>query len=235
MSAIDGLGSSMNMMYAMGMQRPNQQQMSSKVDTDGSGKVDQTELTAFADGLYEKTGIEINTEEALSSYDTDGDGGLSEEEMLAMMSSYMSPPPIMGSDGQSQATGRMSGSLSRPDKQEMFNTIDTDGSGTIDETELASFIEQLAEDTGITMDAENALSTYDADGDGSLSHEEMDTMMAANRPSAPPAKVIDAYSQNSDDDENDKISQLLSLFSNSDDEEQNMLKMASYMPVNITA
>ncbi|MCK9293572.1 MAG: EF-hand domain-containing protein [Desulfobulbaceae bacterium] len=237
MSTISSLGSSMGtMMNAMAMQRPDKQQMFGKVDTDGSGAVDQTELASFAEGLSEQTGIEINAEEALSAYDADGDGALSQQEMEAMMGAYMPPPPIMPAAGEESGDTAMNpGSMPPPpDKEEMFNSIDADGSGTIDESELASFVDQLAEDTGIELNAEDALSTYDTDGDGALSQEEMDTMMTASMPSPPPpppSQVIAAYNQNSGGSDSETISQLLSLLGDSGEEEQS----SSYMPLNITA
>jgi Ca2+-binding EF-hand superfamily protein len=237
MSTISSLGSSMGMMMnALAMRKPDQQQMFGNVDTDASGTVDQTELTSFAEGLYEKTGIEINAEEALSAYDTDGDGGLSQEEMEAMMGAYMPPPPIMPAAGEEPGgTGMNRGSMPPPpDKEEMFANIDTDASGTIDETELASFVEQLVEDTGIEINAEDALTTYDTDGDGALSQDELDTMMAGSMPPPPPpppSQVIAAYNQNTGETDSETISQLLSLFGDSGDEDQGY----SYTPLSIKA
>lgn len=237
MSTISNMGSSMGMlMNAMSMQRPDKAQMFGKVDTDASGTVDQTELASFAEQLAQDTGIEIDTEEALSSYDEDGDGGLSQEEMEAMMAAYMPAQPMMFGTGQAPGAGGMgAGAMPPPpDKEEMFANIDTDGSGTVDETELASFIEDLAEKTGIEIDAEEALATYDEDGDGGLSQTELESMMAANMPSsppAPPAQAVAAYSQASQNSDSETFSQLLSLFGDSGDEEQSI----AYTPLNIMA
>jgi len=225
------------MMNALAMQRPDQQQMFGKVDTDGSGAVDQSELTSFAAGLSEQTGIEINAEEALSAFDANGDGALSQEEMEAMMGAYMPPPPIMPAAGEeSGGSGMNFASMPPPppDKAEMFNSIDADGSGTIDESELTSFIDELARNTGIEINAEEALASYDADGDGALSPDEMDTMMAATMPPPPPpppSQVVAAYNQTTADSDSETISQLLSLLGDSGDEEQSY----SYIPLNITA
>jgi len=220
------------MMNALAMQRPDKQQMFGRVDTDGSGTVGQAELTSFVDGLSGRTGIEINAEEALSSFDADGDGGLSQEEMEAMMGAYM-PPPVMPAAGEESGAGGMQRGAMQPPK-EMFAGLDADGSGAIDESELASFVEQLAGDTGIEINAEDALSTYDTDGDGALSREEMDTMMTASMPPPPPPpppQAIAAYSQASDAGGSETIAQLLSLFGDTGDEELGY----TYMPVNITA
>jgi len=76
-------------------------------------------------------------------------------------------------------------STQRPGKEQMFSKVDADGGGTIDKVELSDFAKELSAKTGIEIDAEEALSTYDADGDGGLSQEEMDTMMKAEMPPPP--------------------------------------------------
>ena len=70
----------------------------------------------------------------------------------------------------------------KPDPAHMFQEIDTDGDGGINQTELTTMAEKFSEMSGQTIDVENALSTYDADGDGSLSQEEMKTFMEENVP-----------------------------------------------------
>lgn len=219
MSSISGLGSTMNMMGTANMNRPDKQQMFNKVDTDGGGTIDKVELSTLAKELLEKTGVEINVDEAMTTYDTDGDSALSQEEMDEMMKASMPvppPPPMMG-----ETEG-----MEPPDKAEMFASIDTDSSGAISEEELTTFLEQLKEDTGIERDAEEALTSYDTDGDGVLSQEEMDGMMAANMPeppSAPPVseQAISAYNQNSG--EEDLLSTLLSTLDDNSDEENSSL------------
>ena len=86
----------MNNVYAMmnsgAMQRSDPFQ---KVDSDGDGSVNQSELESFAAQIEETTGQTLDVEEALASYDADGDGGLSEEEMTTFVeeSGFAPPPP----------------------------------------------------------------------------------------------------------------------------------------------
>ncbi len=96
MSTINGLGSSMNIMMRSTIQRPDKEQMFVKIDTDGSGAINQGELTTFAENISKMTGETINVEEALETYDTDGDGGLSRKEMDSMMKDKMAgrEPPM---------------------------------------------------------------------------------------------------------------------------------------------
>jgi Ca2+-binding EF-hand superfamily protein len=66
---------------------------------------------------------------------------------------------------------------SGPDPAEMFNKVDTDGSGGISQSELDAMAGDMSSGTGQTIDTSNALSTYDTDGDGELSSGEMEAFM----------------------------------------------------------
>ena len=216
MSIISSLGSSLTtLLNTTATQRPSREQMFSKVDSDGGGTVDKVELSAFAKALQEKTGIEINAEDALTTYDADGDGGLSQDEMDTMMQASMPSPLPMGG---MQAMG-----MAPPDKEEMFSSIDTDGNGEVSESELTAFAEKLADDTGFELNLDEAMATYDTDGNSELSQEEMDTMMQAEMPAPPPPppvseEALAAYGQNSGED--DLLSSLLSMLSGSADSEE---------------
>ena len=60
---------------------------------------------------------------------------------------------------------------------EMFNKVDTDESGGISQTELETLAENISDRTGQTIDIEDALTTYDIDGDGELSAEELQAFL----------------------------------------------------------
>lgn len=68
---------------------------------------------------------------------------------------------------------------SRPDPADMFKKLDADGSGGISESELETLAQKISKDTGQTIDTKKAISTYDADGNGELSSEEMSAFMQA--------------------------------------------------------
>jgi hypothetical protein len=77
--------------------------------------------------------------------------------------------------GVSGMSGMMPGM--RPDPQEMFNRMDTDGSAGIDADELNSVTEKMAEHSGNSIDAESLMAEFDADGDGVLNEEETHNAM----------------------------------------------------------
>jgi Ca2+-binding EF-hand superfamily protein len=77
--------------------------------------------------------------------------------------------------GVSGMSGMMPGM--RPDPQEMFNRMDTDGSAGIDADELSSAMEKMAEHSGNSIDAESLMAEFDEDGDGVLNEEETHNAM----------------------------------------------------------
>jgi len=91
MSTISGVGGSGNAWAAASTQRTNHQaRMFAKVDTDGNGSVDQSELGTMLDKISQKTGASFgDTAKVFTSMDTNGDGSLSSNELSAGMKSLM--------------------------------------------------------------------------------------------------------------------------------------------------
>jgi Ca2+-binding EF-hand superfamily protein len=71
----------------------------------------------------------------------------------------------------------MQSTRSRPDPAEKFKSLDSDGSSTLDKTELSDLAKELYKMTGKTLDVDASITTYDSDGDGALSEEETGMMM----------------------------------------------------------
>ncbi len=113
-----------------------------------------------------------------------------------------------------------------PDK-DVFKMADSDSSGLVSSSELESLVSSIEEVTGSSIDVDDALSSYDADGDGSLNGEEMHGLMASQgflpsemisdeggdsgmQPPPPPSteQAMSAYSQYSGED---SLSQLIDL------------------------
>ncbi len=63
--------------------------------------------------------------------------------------------------------------LKRPDPAEMFKKVDSDGNGGISQSELDAMAGEMEAKTGKTLDMSEAVTTYDLDGDGLLSQDEM--------------------------------------------------------------
>ena len=106
------------------------------------------------------------------------------------------------------------GSQSRQDPAEKFKELDSDSSSTLDITELSTLALELSKMTGNTLEVEDAITSYDTDGDSQLSQEE--TMALIRDFLGPPPeanseaeRAAQAYLANSNDD---KISVLMEMF-----------------------
>ncbi len=83
----------------------------------------------------------------------------------------------IGSSAIGGTSGIMQSARSRPDPAEKFKSLDSDGSSTLDKTELSDLAKELSRMTGKTLDVDASITTYDSDGDGALSEEETGMMM----------------------------------------------------------
>lgn len=111
-----------------------------------------------------------------------------------------------------------------PPERDVFQLADSDSDGLVAGTELEAIVEKIAETSGNTISTENALSAFDADGDGGLNGEELLALLSENGfslsegqngeggappPPPPPSmdKALSSYAQNLGDD---LIQQLIS-------------------------
>ncbi len=120
-----------------------------------------------------------------------------------------------------------------PQGKDAFQLSDTDGNGLVSKSELATLASGISKVTGSSINVDDALSSNDADQDGSLSGEELLQMLtgmgfsppemtagegeeSSSMPPPPPPppkdQAISAYSKNSGED--DTLAQLLDLLQN---------------------
>jgi len=168
---------------------PSPERLLSKIDTDGSGGVSDTELQSLLDNVAKKTGVSSQTSAAdlVKQYDANGDGSLNADELGNTLQSALPPPPSTmafaqsrGGEGSSSAT-----SATGQAGDDLFGKVDSDGDGAVSKTELQALLEAMsggtASQTGVSSD--DVFSQLDTDGDGSLTQAEFD----AGRPSGPGA------------------------------------------------
>ncbi|MBK7702463.1 MAG: EF-hand domain-containing protein [bacterium] len=112
----------------------------------------------------------------------------------------------------------------RPSPEEMFAELDTDASGTLDETELQAMIDRMS--GKMDADAPSAsemMSRLDTDGDGAVNAAELE----AGRPQGPPPG---AGGPPPAQEEASLLSeQLLELYSSSDEEKATLLQYAGVL------
>jgi Ca2+-binding EF-hand superfamily protein len=154
-----------------------------KVDSDGSGGVDEAELQTMLDDIAQKTGTSVDGSagELLSKMDSDGDGSLSQSELDEGMRSLLPPPSTMDF---AQARGTDGGSGG----DDLFGKIDTDGDGEVSGTELQALLDAL----GVEEDASEHFGQLDTDGDGSLSQAEFEAGRPQGGMPPPPPQAADA-------------------------------------------
>ncbi len=96
-------------------------------------------------------------------------------------------------------------------QDDLFSKIDSDSSGGIDKVEFSTFSKKLSEDSGNSFNVDDVYSQYDANGDGSLSSDELKAFMKDNAPPPPPPQMQNAKSAYGTDQEADQTSTLQEL------------------------
>ena len=145
MSTISGISSASSAWSSGATSRA--ERMFAKVDADGSGGVDKTELQGMLDHIAEKGGASLGSaDDVMTKLDADGNGSVSSSELDAGMKSLMPPPSSTmefaqrsggsggggGSGGPPPPAGDASSSDSTTDP------LDTNGDGTVSAAERAA-------------------------------------------------------------------------------------------------
>ncbi len=128
---------------------------------------------------------------------------------------------MINSVGMSSSMSMMASSATQrqpPPDKDIFKVADSDSNGLVSSTELATLAAGIEEITGNSIDVDEALTTFDADGDGSLSGEELFGLMSSQGfnpagmsdiegedggmrpPPPPPEQAASAYASNSGED-----------------------------------
>ncbi|MDP3653598.1 MAG: EF-hand domain-containing protein [Rhodoferax sp.] len=171
MSTISGVSGSSDPWGPMKAHRSQMQaKMFAKVDTDGSGGVDQAELKTMLSDISQKTGVSLDgdTAEAFSTMDSNADGSLSSEELGQGMQSLMPPPPstldfaqMRSGGGTDNGTGSPDGPSGPPPaggpggsggagtsesaSSQTYDKLDTNQDGTVSELERLVDVAKLAQ------------------------------------------------------------------------------------------
>lgn len=170
----------------------------SSTDTDGSGAIDQEELSA---ALASKSGDGQGPDaaELFSALDADGDGLVTEDEHesgLASMHKDLARASML--------TGMSMGQDMESLAEALFMETDADGDGSITEEELASAVAARNEGGGRSVDASELFAALDADGDGLITATEhsagLESLRGNNSLSAPGGGVGGPSSAENDEE-----------------------------------
>jgi Ca2+-binding EF-hand superfamily protein len=108
------------------------------------------------------------------------------------MSTMWSRSGSAGMSGKMTQSGPME---APPNPSEIFDKVDIDNSGGLDETEFQTLADKISEATGEEVDVAELFATHDADQDGVLSEEESMAALEANRPDGPAPGGMMAHGQ----------------------------------------
>lgn len=189
MTSISGAGASSSaasMQTRMVDPAKLQQKLLAKLDTNGDKSIDKNELKSFIDFVSTQTGgtsttgtsTASSTDALFSTLDSDSDGSISSTELAdngkalfdqlrdqlrntQLSSSEAPPPPPMHGD-----------------ESDMFAKIDANSDGSIEESELTSFISEGIGGSGQGPSVDDILARDDTDGDGAISFAEFQSAMS---------------------------------------------------------
>lgn len=161
MSTISAVSSSGNAWTTLSAQRSQQQaKMFAKVDTDGSGSVDQSELGNMLGDISQKTGASFgDTKELFTKMDSNGDGELSSDELGQGMKDLLPPPSTMDfaqmhsqGDGppppQGAEGGPQGAAGAKPASSTTYDPLDINKDGTVSSMErLAGALKELVQES----------------------------------------------------------------------------------------
>jgi len=138
----------------------------SSTDADGSGAIDQEELSA-ALAAKSQNGQGPDATELFSTLDADGDGLITEDEHetgLTGMHKDLAQASMLTSMSMSESMSSLA--------EQLFAATDADGDGSVTAEELADAVAAKNEETGGSVDAAELFAALDADGDGLITSAE---------------------------------------------------------------
>jgi Ca2+-binding EF-hand superfamily protein len=120
-----------------------QEKLFSKLDVNGDGGIDQSELGNFLDYVSSATGStsQTDTSQLFKTLDADGDGAISKQELTDGAKKLFEQLRTQLASTQSDKTDESH----KPDSKELFAKIDSNGDGSIDQDELSTFLSQKPE------------------------------------------------------------------------------------------
>ena len=123
-----------------------QEKLFSKLDVNGDGGIDQSELGDFLKYVSSATGStsQTDTSQLFKTLDADGDGAISKQELTdGTKKLFEELRTQLASTKSAQADE--SQDAKKPDPQEFFKKIDANGDGSISQDELGTFMSQKPE------------------------------------------------------------------------------------------
>jgi Ca2+-binding EF-hand superfamily protein len=199
MSTISGVGGTSSAWSATASSRASamRDKMFAKVDSDGSGSVDQTELQSMLDHISSKTGTSVGSAaDLMSKMDSDGSGSLSQSELESGMKSLMPPPSSTvsfaqqrggtsggdGTQGAAPPDGPPPGGMQPPPSEAVSSA---NGAGSSTSSSSTNYDPLDTNQDGVVSAQERAagdlkdlMKALDGNGDGSVSKSEIGSFLS---------------------------------------------------------
>ena len=133
-----------------------QEKLFTKLDVNNDGGIDQNELGQFLDYVSSSTGStsQTDTSQLFKTLDSDGDGTISKQELTDGAKKLFEELRAQligsksGSANSSTSATATTDESQDAKKQALFAKIDTNGDGSIDQSELGTFLSQKPEHHG---------------------------------------------------------------------------------------
>jgi len=146
----------------------SQDDLASKIDANGDGKITKAEVQTWADDMKKNAGISIDVDKMFSTYDTDNDGTLTTDQLKSALDAQRP----------SAAQGKPP---APPSSADLAKKIDSNGDGKITKTELQAWADDMEKNAGISVDVDKMFSTYDTANNGYLTTDQLSTALDAQR------------------------------------------------------
>lgn len=138
--------------------KKNARKQFQKMDANNDGQVTEEEFNTYRAEREAKAAERIANQPTFAELDSDGDGQVTLEQLQA----------LKGKKGGNQGKGNKQGQGNKANKY----TIDTDGNGTISETEFNAWLAYKAEKRAEKQKTRPTFADMDADGNGVITKEE---------------------------------------------------------------
>lgn len=174
-TAIGSYGSSSSSGLDPAQLKEMREKLFAKLDKNGDGTIDQAEL-AQAKQASEAKGHGHHRhgkeQDLLQTADADGDGKITKDELMSAFDKMDQQMKATLIDAQGANSGFDPAKLQQK-REQLFEKLDANGDGTIDQSEIAAAEKARVSKPGHGKGLEKLLEAADADGDGKVSKDEL--------------------------------------------------------------
>jgi Ca2+-binding EF-hand superfamily protein len=162
-----------------------------QADANGDNTLSQDELLNALSGSQGSTGTSDSVASLFKEMDRDGDGSLSQNEFSSfaqMFAADSGKALLVAQEETAEATDDAdAASQNAAVNSDVFDSLDRDGDGVISESEFAAALQSKVDGETLSEDELNALfAAIDANGDASISAEELSSAMGEAMGAPPP-------------------------------------------------